>query len=368
MNTITVKLQNHSYPIYVGEQLLQNPELILSHITGHQVLIVTQANVAQHYLSILKHGLSHLQCNEIILSDGEQAKNITEWQNIINVLLQSGHERTTTLIALGGGVVGDVTGFAAACYQRGVNHIQIPTTLIAQVDSAIGGKTAVNHSHGKNMIGAFHQPQCVITDVNVLKTLPNREFISGLAEIIKYGLICDAEFFAWLENNIEKLLSRDISTLLYAVSHSALQKANIVSQDEKEFGIRSLLNFGHTFGHALETACAYQNIFHGEAVALGMAMAAKLSASLSMISLTEYERIIQLLKKSELLKVQIQLPSASEMLTLMMRDKKVRAGKLNLILLNKIGQAIKVQDIVEAQIASAIESIRTDKLLSVREF
>jgi 3-dehydroquinate synthase len=355
--TVTVKLKHTAYPIYVGKDIFANHELLAKHIHGQQVLIVTQENIAHHYLSPLKEVLKKFQCQEIFLPGGEVAKNLQEWQRILDILLQHKYERSCTLIALGGGVVGDVTGFAAACYQRGVNYIQIPTTLMSQVDSSIGGKTAVNHAQGKNLIGAFHQPQCVIADVDVLQTLPQHELVAGLAEVIKYGLIADINFFVWLENNISSLLQRDTESLLHAITLSAAIKADIVSQDEKEHGRRSLLNLGHTFGHALETACAYQGLRHGEAVALGIAMAAELSHLLNNIDSHERDRIMRVLQACNLINTGRALPLPTEMLQLMQHDKKVQNGKLNLILLKKIGEAEKTAAVDEAKIICVMDKI-----------
>jgi 3-dehydroquinate synthase len=354
---IPVQLSQNSYPIYVGENILRDRNLLSSHIHGHQVLIVTQENIANYYLPTLQHTLADFQCHTHFLPEGEQAKSLNEWQKILETLLQQGHERNTTLIALGGGAVGDVTGFAAACYQRGVNYLQIPTTLLAQADSAVGGKTAINHPLGKNMIGAFYQPQCVISDVSLLSTLPKREIASGMAEVIKHSLIGDADFFVWLEKNISSLLTGDVTLLLKSVAHSAQMKATIISQDEREQGIRSLLNLGHTFGHAFETAGAFQGLLHGEAVALGMVMAAELSCRLGWISDKDKKRIKQLLCQCELLRTTLQYPSASEILKLMKRDKKVKAGKLNLILLKKIGEAVKESNMPEEMIVSVIDTV-----------
>ncbi len=352
--TIPVELGTRSYPIYIGQRLLTRPEILLRHITGKQVMIVTQANIPSTYLTVLQSILNQYQCDVFLLPDGEQHKNITYWQKIMDALLHHQHDRTTTLIALGGGVVGDITGFAAACYQRGVNYIQIPTTLIAQVDAAIGGKTAVNHAQGKNMIGAFYQPQCVISDIGTLTTLPSREYVAGLAEIIKYGLICDADFFAWLETHAADLLAKDPDTLLQAIYHSAQIKAAIVSQDEKENGQRALLNLGHTFGHAIEAACNYQGILHGEAVAIGILMAAELSAEFGWLARTDVARISNLLNVMSLGK-QTYLPTPPQLMQWMQQDKKTCEGKIHFILLKAIGHAEKTSNVTTEQISRAIE-------------
>jgi len=334
--------QNQSYPIHIGQQWSAHPELLRKSITGKQVLIVTQSVLAATHLPVLQDILKAYQCDVYYLPEGEEHKNITQWQHILEVLLRQGHDRTTTLIALGGGVVGDITGFAAACYLRGVNYLQIPTTLIAQVDAAIGGKTAVNHALGKNMIGAFHQPRAVLIDVDFLKTLPQRDYQAGLAEVIKYGLIRDPVFFAWIEKNISALLAREDAAVLHAVKTSVRHKAEIVSLDEKEQGMRSLLNLGHTFGHALETANGYQHILHGEAVLIGMGLAAELSHTLGWLSTEDLERIKCLLQKITPKQSAYRFPMPDDWIELMHRDKKSRDGKLNFILLKSIGHAEKM--------------------------
>lgn len=355
---IPLNFTHSSYLIYIGHEIFSNADILSSHIHGHQVLIVTQENIAKHYLLSLQNYLQAYQCDVVFIPQGEENKNLQEWQKIFDVLLKKKHERSTTLIALGGGMIGDMTGFAAACYQRGVNYIQIPTSLMAQVDSAIGGKTAVNHVHGKNMLGAFYQPQCVISDVELLSTLSQREFVSGLAEVIKYALICDIDFYFWLEKNVDLILQRETNVLLHVVSRSAAIKAGIVSQDEKDQGLRNLLNFGHTFGHALETALNYQNILHGEAVAIGMVVAANLSRELNLISHEEVERIINLLKTFGLLQMSFTFPPTLELVNLIKLDKKVLNKKINFIVLKKLGEAIKTSDVSEEQVIKAITSTR----------
>lgn len=353
---VPVNLGAQSYPIYIGQDCYFQRDILVQHIHGHQVMIVTQEKVGQYYLPVLQKALSDYQCDVVYLPDGEAHKNLQEWQKIIDVLLQYKHERSTTIIALGGGVVGDMTGFAAACYLRGVNYLQIPTTLIAQVDAAIGGKTAVNHALGKNLVGAFYQPQCVIADINTLQTLPQRDYVAGLAEVIKYALICDADFFAWLEENMSALLARESAALLYVVCVSAHIKASIVGQDEKEQGLRSLLNLGHTFGHALEVDRAYKDIRHGEAVGIGLLVAAQLSMTLGWLSIIEVKRIESLLAWVGLERRFFSLPDAAEWLRLMQHDKKIQQKKLNLILLNKIGSAVMTSEVHEDQIKRALAS------------
>jgi 3-dehydroquinate synthase len=287
----------------------------------------------------LQDQLSGVQVDTVILQDGERYKNLETLNEIFTQLIDSQHDRKTTLIALGGGVVGDMTGFAAASYQRGVPFVQVPTTLLAQVDSSVGGKTAVNHSLGKNMIGAFYQPRAVIIDTDTLSTLPDREFRAGLAEVIKYGLIADRDFFTWLEDNQQALLTRDAEALAYAIQRSCINKAEVVSADETEQGIRAILNLGHTFGHAIETFQQYRDWLHGEAVAAGMVMAAHLSLLAGKISAQDLQRTTDLIAACGL---PVQPPpnmTADDFLNLMVRDKKVLDGQLRLVLLNSIGSA-----------------------------
>jgi 3-dehydroquinate synthase len=335
--TVNVDLGVRSYPIHIGSGLLSKPELYIEHIHGKQVLLITNETIAPLYLERVKAELGSFQCETVVLSDGEKFKNLDVWQTIFDALLQNRFDRQCTIIALGGGVVGDMAGFAAACYQRGVNFIQIPTTLLAQVDSSVGGKTGVNHSLGKNMIGAFHQPQCVIADTDTLNTLDDRQLSAGIAEIIKYGLINDIELFEWLSGNIELLLARDPEALAYAIERSCINKAKIVAADELEAGQRALLNLGHTFGHAIETGVGYGEWLHGEAVGAGMCMAAMLSKEHGWITQQELERITKLIDKSRL---PIAPPSglgADQILELMAVDKKVQDGNLRLVLMKGIG-------------------------------
>ena len=348
-HTLTVELGSRSYPIYIGNGLLQQTELLRQHITGKQVMVVTNSTIAPLYLQGILNGLqslgiSGLQVDSIVLQDGEQYKYLNTVGLIFDHLLQQRHNRTTTLIALGGGVIGDMTGYAAAAYQRGVNFIQIPTTLLSQVDSSVGGKTGVNHPLGKNMIGAFHQPQCVIIDIQSLQTLPPRELCAGLAEVIKYGLIAEPDFFTWLEQNIDQLRQLAPELISQAIYQSVACKARIVAADELEHGQRALLNFGHTFGHAIETEMGYGNWLHGEAVGAGMAMAADLSWRLGRIPHQQVLRIQNLLKAAGL-----PLWGPSQMhgkayLTHMQVDKKVTDGTIRLILLEQLGEAIVTSD------------------------
>jgi len=345
METLSVDLGERSYPIFIGTDLLSRSHLYIPHIHGQQVCIVTNETIAPIYLDKLKSSLSVSHISSVILADGEAHKNLTTLNEIFTALLTEKHNRTTTLIALGGGVVGDMTGFAAACYQRGVNFIQIPTTLLSMVDSSVGGKTGVNHAMGKNMIGAFYQPQAVIADISLLKTLPAREVSAGLAEVIKYGLISDADFFVWLEQNIDLLMQGDEEALSYAVLRSCQNKADVVAQDEHEGGIRAILNLGHTFGHAIETAQGYGNWLHGEAVAAGMVMASDLSMRRGDISSQDLQRIITLLERAHLPTKAPADMTPEQFVELMGVDKKVLDGRLRLVLLESLGRAIVTSDI-----------------------
>ena len=346
MKTFDVQLGERSYPIYIGENLISQSQYFLDHIPTDRIFIVSNEKVAPLYLEIILASCSKLKCEYKILPDGEQYKNISTMETIYSSLLEKHCDRHTTLIALGGGVVGDITGFAAATYQRGVNFIQVPTTLLAQVDSSVGGKTGVNHPLGKNMIGCFYQPRCVIADLSTLNTLDDRELSAGIAEIIKYGLIQDAEFFAWLENNIQKLINRDPESLAYAVHRSCKNKAQIVAEDELEqTGKRALLNLVHTFGHAIETAMGYGNWLHGEAVGCGMLMAARLSIKQGRLTEQDYTRIEKLIGQANLPTNVPESMTVNDFIQHMSVDKKVRDGKLFLVLLQNIGSAVLTADL-----------------------
>jgi 3-dehydroquinate synthase len=358
MRTLTVELGERSYPIHIEAGLLSKPGLLKGYISGNQVLVVTNQAVGPIYLDKLLASLEGFQVDTLQLPDGEKFKNLETLNKIFDQLLQKKHNRTTTLVALGGGVVGDMTGFAAACYQRGVNFVQVPTTLLAQVDSSVGGKTAVNHPMGKNMIGAFYQPQAVVVDTATLDTLPDREFRAGVAEVIKYGLIADADFFVWLEQNIEALMNRDREVLAFAIERSCQNKADVVAQDEREGGIRAILNLGHTFGHAIETAQGYTDWLHGEAVAAGMVMAADLSYRRGILAQSELERIKLLLQGCGLpVSAPGNIPS-QQFLELMSVDKKVVDGSLRLVLLNGIGCAQVSSDIDPDMLEQTLASCR----------
>lgn len=340
MQTLTVELGDRSYPIYIGTGLLTQANLLLPCIKGQQVLIVSNDVVAPLYLDKLVSTLSDKQCDVIALPDGEHNKNLDTLNLIFDQLLLKRHERSTTLIALGGGVTGDMAGFAAAVYQRGVNFIQIPTTLLSQVDSSVGGKTGVNHALGKNMIGAFYQPQCVLVDIDVLNSLPIRELQAGLAEVIKYGLLGSAAFFGWLEENMDALLARDVDKLADAVRICCEEKARIVAADEKEGGLRALLNLGHTFGHAIEAAMGYGTWLHGEAVGAGMVMAADLSQRLGWLDAADAARARALIERAGLPVAPPPGMTPEQFLALMSVDKKVQAGKIRFVLMKGLGHAV----------------------------
>jgi len=357
MKTINIDLGDRSYPIYVGDQLIDNPTILLNHIHTHTVVVVTNTTVAPLYLDTVTQSLGdNTHIIPIILPDGEQYKNTETLNTIYEVLLKNKCDREVMLIALGGGVIGDITGFAAASFMRGVKFIQIPTTLLSQVDSSVGGKTGINHALGKNMIGAFYQPQCVIADVGLLKTLPDRELSAGLAEVIKYGLIRDAAFFVWLEKTMPSLINKDPSTLIEAVIRSCENKADVVAQDEFESskGIRATLNLGHTFGHAIEHAMGYGNWLHGEAVAAGMVMAAFLSQELGWLNPDEFDRTKQLIANANLPINPPDIP-VDQFMGLMQSDKKSQRGHIHLILQKTIGEAILTSDYPEAALRKTLQ-------------
>lgn len=337
-NILNVKINSCNYPITIGHTLLTKHNVLLSYIAGKYVAIVTNEYIASLYLEKIKKSLeiANKQVIVIILPDGEKEKNFTNLIKIFDKLLINKCDRETTLIALGGGVIGDLTGFAAASYMRGVSFIQIPTTLLAQVDSSIGGKTGINHSLGKNMIGAFYQPKAVITDIATLKTLPNREFLAGLAEVIKYGIIIDAHFFNWIETNLHLLITKNNKALLYIIKHSCKIKMNIVRQDEREGNIRAILNFGHTFGHAIESGLGYGTWLHGEAVSCGMVMATDLSYRLGYIDTISKNRVITLIKAAGLPIIAPNI-NIQNLLNIMKIDKKNKDNKIKFVLLKSIG-------------------------------
>jgi len=358
MITLNVDLGERSYPIFIGRQLLGNAGLVKPYIAGTQVMVVTNETVAPLYLDKTLQAFSDYETHQAILPDGEQYKNLEELNRIFDQLLLQHFDRHCTLVALGGGVVGDMTGFAAACYQRGVPFIQIPTTLLAQVDSSVGGKTGVNHPQGKNMIGAFHQPRCVVIDTDTLETLDDRQLSAGVAEVIKYGLIRDIDFIAWQEQNMGKLLARDPEATAYAIETSCRCKAEVVAADEKESGIRALLNLGHTFGHAIETGAGYGNWLHGEAVGTGMLMAADLSMRHGWIGQQDVQRVENLIDKAELPTRAPHNMTYERFMELMAVDKKVREGKINLVLLKALGEAFVTSDFDPELLRQTIEAHR----------
>ena len=350
-NVIKVNLQDRSYPITIGSALLSDDFNSDKWIQGKDCLIVTNETVAPLYLDVMKSNIDDKTIEVITIKDGEHYKTIDTWSKIIDKLTAMRANRDTTIIALGGGVLGDIAGFAAATFMRGLPFIQVPTTLLAQVDSSVGGKTGVNHKDGKNLIGSFYQPAMVISDIDVLSTLPDREYKCGLAEIIKYGAIYDVDFFAWLESNMSELLIRTPEKLIYAISRSCQIKANIVGEDEFEIGKRAILNFGHTFGHALENIMGYGELLHGEAVAIGMIIASKLSP----INSLERNRLISLIKSANL-PHKIELNDENQMLDVMRTDKKVKNKKLRFVLLRSLGEAFVEEDLSEKEILDAINN------------
>jgi 3-dehydroquinate synthase len=356
MQTLHVELGDRSYPIFIGQNIVSKG-LLTQYITGNQALIVTNETVAPLYLKALKDSIpGSIRVDEVVLPDGEQFKDLDHLNLIFDQLLQNRHNRTTTLIALGGGVVGDMTGFAAAAYQRGVNFIQVPTTLLSQVDSSVGGKTGVNHPLGKNMIGAFHQPQCVLIDTTVLNTLPEKELSAGMAEVIKYGLIYDEAFLCYLEDHIDGLMGLDSDLLAQAIFRSCQIKAEVVAQDEKESGIRALLNLGHTFGHAIEANQGYGEWLHGEAVGAGTMMAADLSCRLGWITSKDVVRVKAILEAANLPIYPPNEMTPDQFKQLMAVDKKVLDGQLRLILLKSVGEAVVTSDFSVEKLNETLEA------------
>ena len=339
MQTLQVDVGHSRYPISIGPGLLTNRELLGGHVHGRDLLIVTNTTVAQLYLGVLRAGFPDRRIAECILPDGEQHKTLQTAGWVFDALVGNRMNRDAMVLALGGGVVGDIAGFAAACYQRGIGYVQIPTTLLAQVDSSVGGKTGVNHSGGKNLIGAFYQPLAVIADTDTLATLPDRELRAGLAEVIKYGCVWDPLLFDWLDHNMASLLARDVDALTYAIARSCEIKATVVAKDEREQNLRAILNFGHTFGHAIEAATAFETYLHGEAVGLGMLIAADLSHRLGFIDTAVKGRVHDILARAGLPTEAPRFGSVKAF-ELMQMDKKVLAGSVRLVLLEKLGRAI----------------------------
>lgn len=340
MQTLHVELGERTYPIYIGSDLLRRTDLLAAHIAGRQVAIVTNETVAPLYLAALEQALAGYSVTSVVLPDGEAFKTWETLQLVFDGLLAARHDRRTTVIALGGGVIGDMAGFAAACYQRGVNFIQVPTTLLSQVDSSVGGKTGINHPLGKNMVGAFYQPQAVLIDTASLATLPARELSAGLAEVIKYGLICDEPFLSWLEEHMAALRGLDQAALTAAIARSCAAKARVVAADERESGVRATLNLGHTFGHAIETHQGYGAWLHGEAVAAGTVMALDMSERLGWISAAERDRGVRLFVAAGLPVVPPLDMTPEDFMGHMAVDKKVLDGQLRLVLLRGLGEAV----------------------------
>ena len=352
---VDIALGERSYPILIGPRLLDDAQLLSTHITARSLLIVTNETIAPLYLAKLQGALQGRRVATLVLPDGEQHKTLESFSRILDALVAGRMNRDAAAVALGGGVIGDMVGFAAACYQRGIDYVQVPTTLLAQVDSSVGGKTGVNHPLGKNMIGAFHQPRVVLADTGTLHTLPPREYRAGMAEVVKYGFIRDAAFLEWLEANVERLIAREDAAVIHAVRRSCEIKAEVVGQDEREQGLRAILNLGHTFGHAIETASGYGNWLHGEAVAAGMAMAADMSTRLGWLQPAERDRIVQLLTR-------LGLPVAPPRIgaqrgrELMGMDKKVLGGRIRLVLLQGPGRAAVVDDYPEQALEATLQA------------
>jgi 3-dehydroquinate synthase len=356
MQTLQVDLGERSYPIHIGEGLLDRLELFSDKIRGRQVAVVTNETVAPLYLDRLTRTLSNYAVTPVVLPDGEEHKNWQTLQLIFDALLGARHDRNTTIIALGGGVVGDMAGYAAASYQRGVDFIQVPTTLLSQVDSSVGGKTGINHPLGKNMIGAFYQPRAVFIDTTTLATLPVRELSAGLAEVIKYGLICDEPFLSWLEDNIDLIRTLDSVALTEAIQRSCAAKAKVVNADERESGVRAILNLGHTFGHAIETHMGYGVWLHGEAVAAGTVMALEMSCQLGWIGAADRDRAIRLLQRAALPVVPPAQMQPRDFLEHMAVDKKVLDGRLRLVLLRQLGEAVVTGDFPRAVLETTLNA------------
>lgn len=356
MKTINIELPANAYPVYLGRGLLLEKALWKQHLGDGKILVVSNETVAPLYLDTLLNALDGQDCEVHVMPDGEQFKTVECWQGILDRLVGMQARRDASIVALGGGVVGDISGFAAASYMRGIRFLQAPTTLLAQVDASVGGKTGVNHVKGKNLVGAFHQPATVVIDSATLDTLQAREFNAGLAEVVKYGAICDAPFFDWLEDNVEAITGREAWAVDYLIERSVLNKANVVRQDEKETGVRALLNFGHSFGHTLESETAYCEFLHGEAVSIGMVTASRLSESRGLCKAGTTQRLSALLETFDL---PVSIPRAlsverlSDALAL---DKKAVASGLRLVLLHSIGDAVVDKGSSHAEITDAIHS------------
>ncbi len=352
---VDIDLGERSYPIFIGPGLLQDSASWLAYVQARNLLIVTNETIAPLYLQSLQQALAGRRLAQVILPDGEQYKTLESFSLIIDALIQQRMNRDAAVVALGGGVIGDMAGFAAACYQRGIDFVQVPTTLLAQVDSSVGGKTAVNHPQAKNMVGAFHQPRCVIADTSTLTSLPEREYRAGLAEVVKYGLIHDLTLFHWLEQHMDALVAREDEAVMHAVRRSCEIKAEVVGQDEREHGLRAILNLGHTFGHAIEAASGYGNWLHGEAVAAGTVMALDMSQRLGWLSAADSQRGQDLLARSGL-PVKAPAIGAQRARELMGLDKKVLEGRLRLVLLSALGRAQVVDDYPPAVLQATLNA------------
>jgi 3-dehydroquinate synthase len=350
---IDVNLGSRSYPIFIGAGAMSLKDAFDRVIPANDVLVVTNTIVGPLYAATLGAALSPRRCLEVSLPDGEVHKTLANVSRLLDVLVANRFARDSCVIALGGGVVGDMAGFAAACYQRGISFVQVPTTLLSQVDSSVGGKTGVNHPGGKNLIGAFHQPAAVFADTDALGTLPDRELRAGMAEVIKYGLIVDPEFFSWLEENAEKLLARDAQALTHAIKRSCEIKAEIVARDEREQGDRALLNLGHTFGHAIESATNYSTWLHGEAVGAGMLLAADMSQRLGWVSSGDVQRLERVLGRFGL-RTDVTTLTASTLAEKMKIDKKVAGGRIRLVLLKAIGKSVVTGDYDDAALRETL--------------
>ncbi len=355
MLNIDVELAERRYQIVIGQGLLHDGGLLRRTLPHRQIMLVSNEIVAPLYLERVARHFANAEVSHVLLRDGEEYKTLESFEQIQSALLAARFERSAALAALGGGVVGDIAGFAAACYQRGIDFVQLPTTLLAQVDSSVGGKTAVNHPLGKNMIGAFYQPRAVLIDLDTLATLPQRELCAGLAEVIKYGLLGDYEFLCWLEVNLDALLERDAAALQYAIERSCRNKAHIVGRDEREAGERALLNLGHTFGHGIEHALGYGQWLHGEAVGAGMCMAARMSARLRLISASDCARAVRLVQAARLPTYPPAALSADEILEAMRIDKKNSGGKIRLVLLHALGRAALVGDYTSEALRATLD-------------
>ena len=355
MKTLTVDLGQRSYPIFIGSGLIRQSDCYAPYINGQSVVIVSNETIAPLYLDQLMTVLGDYTVSVVLLKDGEAHKHLQTVDSIFTAMLEHRCDRNTTVLALGGGVVGDIAGFASACYQRGVNFIQIPTTLLSQVDSSVGGKTGVNHPMGKNMIGAFYQPQSVVIDIDTLSTLDERQFAAGMAEVIKYGLLWDRDYLAWLDDNMPSLLKRDSELLTETIYRSCHIKADVVSQDERESNVRALLNLGHTFGHAIETTMGYGEWLHGEAVAVGMVMAAEMSAALGMLDQDDVVYTKDLLTRAGLPTKAPKKMQASDFIDKMSVDKKVQNGVLRLVLLTALGTSTLTSDFSAEQLELVIQ-------------